>query len=102
MTIITVPRALLEQWKQAVNTLAALSLKAERYKAGTKLKQSMAAELAKPVGQAPAWHDAPTCAGMWVRVPPNKGVHLVDVYGVPHAPDGARWFGPIPPDGERS
>ena len=125
---ITIPRALLEQWKQTVNTLAALSLKAERHEVGAKLKQSMADELAKPEqeesftpdwanyrqgvadGKAgnPKWHDAPTCPGLWVC---NEGkdnpyrwtTHLVTF---PLSPllvgEDERWFGPIPQDGEKS
>lgn len=118
---ITIPRALLEQWKQTVNTLAALSLKAERHEVGAKLKQSMADELAKPEQEesfipdwanyrqgvadgkagSPKWHDAPTEPGLWACV--NSDGHRlfqeIASSGLKWvAQDGDRWYGPIPQD----
>jgi hypothetical protein len=49
---------------------------------------------------APAWHDAPTCAGLWMRIGRVSGdVALIrylesdDIWY-----EGYRWFGPIPED----
>jgi len=48
----------------------------------------------------PAWHDAPTCAGLWMRIGRISG----DVALIRHLEsddiwyEGYRWFGPIPED----
>jgi hypothetical protein len=53
------------------------------------------AELAKP--SAPAWHDAPTCAGWWVR----NSHEGIDVYSISEPSinilkgSASRWYGPI-------
>ena len=62
--------------------------------------------LKKPT-PTPAWHDAPTCAGLWVRVNRNRrdAVQVTNVeywkYGNPLE---SIWYGPIPQDkeGEKS
>ena len=44
----------------------------------------------------PTWHDAPTCAGLWVL---DDGTALVLESGtLPKEFDGLRWYGPIPQD----
>ena len=61
------------------------------------------AELAKPVEQQlPAWHDAPTCAGLWLC---NYGILEVVCINQPDVDNfddfynaGGRWYGPIPQD----
>lgn len=50
---------------------------------------------------APQWHDAPTCAGLWMAV--NEAVYAVHIASpsdVLNAWDGYRYFGPIPDDPE--
>ena len=53
---------------------------------------------------APAWHDAPTCAGLWLC---NYGILEVVCVNQPDVDNfddfynaGGRWYGPIPQDGE--
>lgn len=121
---ITIPRALLEQWKQTVNTLAALSLKAERHEVGAKLKQSMADELAKPEQEesfipdwanyrqgvadgkagSPKWHDAPTEPGLWMCNDGDDNPYRRTTHRVTFplnqllVGENERWYGPIPQD----
>ena len=123
---ITIPRALLEQWKQTVNTLAALSLKAERHEVGAKLKQSMADELAKPEQEesfipdwanyrqgvadgkagSPKWHDAPTEPGLWMCNDGDDNPYRRTTHRVTFplnqllVGENERWYGPIPQDKE--
>ena len=59
---------------------------------------------------APAWHDAPTCAGVWhVKTHPISSPSIVIEVVVKENVAlcgfvGARWYGPIPQDkgGEKS
>jgi hypothetical protein len=49
----------------------------------------------------PAWHDAPTCEGMWVclRDSRHKSYRVRDIEVQVTIPeDGDRWYGPIPED----
>lgn len=55
------------------------------------------------IEQCPLWHDAPTCAGLWVNdgeayeVMIVKGVVHINLYGtVVCSGFEGRWFGPIP------
>jgi hypothetical protein len=64
---------------------------------GDNMKKAMA-EYVQP--SVPAWHDAPTCAGLWMRIGRVSGdVALIrylesdDIWY-----EGYRWFGPIPED----
>ena len=76
---------------------------------------ALQAELDKPpIQQAPqvpmtdaqpAWHDAPTEAGLWLRNEGDREVYTWVVYAVSslpsrlYQPDGeTRWFGPLPED----
>jgi hypothetical protein len=58
-------------------------------------------------GQIPAWHDAPTCAGLWFcdegdENPYRFTCHNVSIPLNPHlVGEGERWYGPIPPDGDK-
>lgn len=47
--------------------------------------------------QAPAWHDAPTCPGLWLyRITGNATqINAANIHAYQHLNDG--WFGPIPP-----
>ena len=49
---------------------------------------------------APTWHDAPTCAGLWVAdygVPKVVRINQADVDNFDSTmSEGGRWFGPIP------
>lgn len=55
---------------------------------------------------AQAWHDAPTCAGLWLSTEDNENPYQWAVHklGWPLPPDfintesGERWYGPIPED----
>ena len=52
----------------------------------------------------PAWHDAPTCAGLWLcdegdENPYRFTCHNVSIPLNPHlVGEGERWYGPIPKD----
>ena len=55
----------------------------------------------------PAWHDAPTVPGLWFcdegdENPYRFTCHNVSIPLNPHlVGEGERWFGPIPPDGDK-
>ena len=55
----------------------------------------------------PAWHDAPTCSGLWFcdegdENPYRFTCHNVSIPLNPHlVGEGERWYGPIPPDGDK-
>ena len=55
----------------------------------------------------PAWHDAPTCSGLWFcdegdENPYRFTRHNVSIPLKPHlVGEGERWYGPIPPDGDK-
>ena len=95
MTTITIPRALLEQ------ALESLEYHTQQTRPIQKTEYAILAiraELSKP--PTPAWHDAPTCAGWWVR----NSHEGIGVYSISEAAikflkgSAARWYGPISPD----
>lgn len=54
---------------------------------------------------APAWHDKPTEAGLWLNTDERGVARLVELYTAdgmwalhPSYVDGTRYYGPIPPD----
>ena len=126
---ITIPRALLEQALEALDNSvdvvyeeyteavqryanipgrkARLDGLAAMAKAHLDTSEAIRAELAKPT-PTPAWHDAPTCAGVWhVKThpisSPSSVIEVVVKEGVAlFGFVGARWYGPIPQDGEKS
>lgn len=67
-----------------------------------KLIEADRAELAKT--DQPAWHDYPTCAGVWLAVSDRYGLewhkmnHAIDPVRDPSWVDGSRYFGPLPED----
>jgi hypothetical protein len=53
----------------------------------------------------PAWHDAPTCAGVWICDEGDicytwtaNNIEILDQFD---PGEGLRWYGPIPPDGDK-
>jgi len=53
----------------------------------------------------PAWHDAPTVPGVWIC---DEGdicytwtAHNIEILDQFDPGDGLRWYGPIPPDGDK-
>lgn len=49
--------------------------------------------------ECPAWHDAPTCAGIWVAQKEfAHTLHLSEGFEPLDAWKNYRWFGPIPTD----
>ena len=95
MTTITIDRTPLEQIMK--------DLDSGRYvvPASIQHKQLRAALAAQP--SVPAWHDAPTCPGLWATV---DGRHASAVVIPKHElslyqKTTTRWFGPIPPDGDK-
>ena len=97
MTTITIDRALLEQALEALDNIPHPPWRDKE------LADAIRAELAKPVEQQlPAWHDAPTCAGLWLC---NYGILEVVCINQPDVDNfddfynaGGRWYGPIPQD----
>ena len=65
-----------------------------------KIRRSLAAPATAPA--QPAWHDAPTCAGLWhVKTHPRSHptvIAEVFVSDVNAVPTHCRWYGPIPED----
>ena len=100
MTTITIDRALLEQ------ALNALLLPCDRWNKQQFLIvkgaiESLNAALVAPA-TAPAWHVAPTVPGLWLNSVFMK-VEDVEQWHIDcqlHL-ECARWFGPIPPDGDK-
>jgi hypothetical protein len=49
--------------------------------------------------RAPRWHDAPTCAGVWVAQKEfSHTLHLSEGFEPLDAWKNYRWYGPIPAD----
>ena len=100
MTTITIERSLLEQ------ALNALLLPCDRWNKQQFLIvkgaiESLNAALVAPAA-APAWHVAPTVPGLWLNSVFMK-VEDVEQWHIDcqlHL-ECARWFGPIPPDGDK-
>jgi len=57
--------------------------------------EAIRAELAKPAPSQPAWHDAPTEAGLWVNNR-NMSAYKISAEHIRRGVFNARWFGPIP------
>ena len=78
------------------------------YEAEIKVEIDSALERAALVcdeqAKEPAWHDAPTCAGLWFcdegdENPYRFTCHNVSIPLNPHlVGEGERWYGPIPED----
>lgn len=100
MTTITIDKELLEQ------ALNALLLPCDRWNKQQFLIvkgaiESLNAALVAPA-TAPAWHVAPTVPGLWLNSVFMK-VEDVEQWHIDcqlHL-ECARWFGPIPPDGDK-
>lgn len=110
---ITIPRALLEQaleslWQMTKkfsferlyeSRLSDSNVRVSAHDAMNAIR----AELANPA--ASAWHDAPTCAGLWVRQYRNSfSTVVLSDYGIKKFDASEmvcwRWYGPIPQDKE--
>jgi len=72
-----------------------------------KIEAATAAALAAPATAPaqPAWHDAPTVPGVWIC---DEGdicytwtAHNIEILDQFDPGDGLRWYGPIPPDGDK-
>ena len=100
MATITIERKLLEQ------ALNALLLPCDRWNKQQFLIvkgaiEALKAALAAPAS-APAWHDAPTCAGLWVSdfswMAQKLGRETVEFYAKNRSIPSRRWYGPMPED----
>jgi len=100
MTTITIERTILDRLIEAWDSTV---LPTHRDGMMQEHMEDLRAELAKPVEQQlPAWHDAPTCAGLWLC---NYGILEVVCINQPDVDNfddfynaGGRWYGPIPQD----
>ena len=100
MTTITIERAILDRlvdaWDSTVLPKSHDGMMQERM-------EDLRAALAAPA-TAPAWHDAPTCAGLWLcdegdENPYRFTCHDISMPLNPHlVGEGERWYGPIPKD----
>jgi hypothetical protein len=103
MTTITIDRELLEQ------ALVALSAPNHCVFSEPPICVDIRAALAAPATAPtqPAWYDAPTVPGLWFcdegdENPYRFTCHNVSIPLNPHlVGEGERWFGPIPPDGDK-
>ena len=104
MTTITIDRELLEQ------ALAALTYQGTMW--STRRQRRMAAVDAlraalEAPSTAPAWHGAPTCDGLWLCDEGDENPYRFTCHKIlmPLSPylsgEGERWYGPIPPDGDK-
>ena len=101
MITININKLLLEQVQDLLYRVT--RWKGENHEVLTDLhdiKEAVKAALAAPA-TAPAWHDAPTVPGLWAlddgttcQVMPGASLRF-------DAGDGTRWYGPIPPDGDK-
>ncbi len=102
MTTITIERALLEQVQEFLYRVT--HWKGGNHEELTDLhdmKETIKAALVAPA-TAPAWHVAPTVPGLWLNSVFMK-VEDVEQWHIDcqlHL-ECARWFGPIPPDGDK-
>ena len=67
------------------------------------IRAALAAPATAPA--QPAWHDAPTVPGVWIC---DEGdicytwtAHNIEILDQFDPGDGLRWYGPIPPDGDK-
>ena len=106
MTTITIERALLEQVQEFLYRVT--HWKGGNHEELTDLhdmKETIKAALVAPAtapATAPAWHVAPTVPGLWLNSVFMK-VEDVEQWHIDcqlHL-ECARWFGPIPPDGDK-
>ena len=96
---ITIPSALLKQALEALEIAYSTEYDGAKMHAA---KLAIRAELAKPT-PSPAWHDAPTCAGLWLCFENGYAYAYPEEWdkGFAYGED-SRWYGPIPQDGEKS
>jgi hypothetical protein len=100
MTTITIERALLEK---IIEKFAACGCEVCTRQSIEALKAALAAPATAPA--QPAWHDAPTVPGVWIC---DEGdicytwtAHNIEILDQFDPGDGLRWYGPIPPDGDK-
>ena len=102
MTTITIDRSLLQQALDALTYQGTMgpTRRQRRAAAVAALRVALAAPATAPA--RPAWHDAPTVPGLWLNSVFMK-VEDVEQWHIDcqlHL-ECARWFGPIPPDGDK-
>jgi hypothetical protein len=102
MTTITIERAVLLRALEALRPATAPN-GAKRDAAFEELRAALAAPATTPA--QPAWHDAPTVPGVWIC---DEGdicytwtAHNIEILDQFDPGDGLRWYGPIPPDGDK-
>ena len=102
---ITIPRALLERALDALDMSRRFVYQDNRPQVDAAF-DALRAELAKPT--ATAWHDAPTCDGLWVCNEGDNNPYRWTTHRVTFPLNqllvgkDERWFGPIPREGEKS
>ena len=98
-------RALLQQALEALDTCG-VCYSREQYFNEEKVDAAMMAirsEIAKPEQPAPAWHDTPTCPGLWLctedeRDPRDWVCWQIEYPEKLVGVEDQRWYGPIPKD----
>ena len=101
MTTITIERALLEQaYAMLSSNKTHIRVVMSRDETCVAIRSALAAPATAPA--QPAWHVAPTVPGLWLNSVFMK-VEDVEQWHIDcrlHL-ECARWFGPIPPDGDK-
>ena len=100
MTTITIDRKLLEEIVELFDDAISTRYPHEILR---DIRSALAAPATAPA--QPAWHDAPTVPGIWLC---DEGdicytwtAHNIEILDRFDPGDGLRWFGPIPPDGDK-
>jgi len=98
MTTITVEQAYEKGWIAAARWTNRDDLIADIGSAAYTNDRDSALAAPATAPEQPAWHDAPTCAGLW-WVAGTAGIFHIDEAALPIYKGSAhRWFGPIPED----
>ncbi len=104
MTTITIERAFLIKVLDQLDIAQSLLERSQHHAKMAAMYEELRAALAAPATAPaqPAWHDAPTCAGLWhVKTHPRSHptvIAEVFVSDVNAVPTHCRWYGPIPED----
>ncbi len=93
MTTITIERASLEK---IIEKFAACGCEVCTRQSIEALKAALAAP-----ATAPAWHDAPTVPGVWVNRVSMRAMEIDASVLKAWGKADVRWYGPIPPDGDK-
>ena len=108
MTTITIERAFLIKVLDHLDIAQSLLERSQHHAKIAAMYKELRAALAAPAtAPEPSWQDEPTCAGLWFcdegdENPYRFTCHNVSMPLNPHlVGEDERWYGPIPPDGDK-